>query len=43
MTNDAISARERLARLSPDRWQGRLALCFIAAAIVLALMCEKYN
>jgi len=38
MTNDAISARERLARLNQNRWRGRLALLFIAAACILALM-----
>jgi len=37
---EAISARERLARLSSTRWQSKLALCFIAVAIVLALMLE---
>ncbi len=35
---DAISPRERLVRLSQDRWQGRLAMCFIAAACILGLM-----
>ncbi len=38
MTNDAISARERLARLSATSWQFKLALCFIAAACILGLM-----
>lgn len=37
---DAISPKERLRRLSPSRWEHRLALCFIAVAIVLALMLE---
>ena len=43
MTNDAISARERLARLDPDRWEHQLAMLFFALAIVIALMCENVN
>lgn len=38
MINDAITPSERLARLSPNAWQMKLALCFIAAACVLGLM-----
>jgi hypothetical protein len=38
MIGDIISPRERLSRLSPNRWQSRLALCFIAAACILGLM-----
>jgi hypothetical protein len=35
---DAISPKERLRRLSPNRWEHRWALCFIAAAYILGLM-----
>ncbi len=38
MIGDAITPRQRLERLSSDRWQYRLALCFIAAACILGLM-----
>lgn len=37
---DAISPQERLSRLSPNRWQYRLAMMFFAVAIILALTLE---
>lgn len=39
---DHIRPSERLARLSPVRWQTKLALLLIAVALVIALMCDAH-
>ncbi len=43
MIGDAVSPRQRLERLSANRWECRLAMLLFALAIILALMCENVN